>query len=63
MERVSDLGDVREGVVEGLAVRAGQVHHAEADRLTPRLGAVLAPTTGPGGAATSHDIEERCGRR
>jgi hypothetical protein len=47
VERVGDLGDVVQGVVEGLAVGAGQVQHTEADRVAPLFCARLEPVAGP----------------
>jgi hypothetical protein len=58
MERISHLGHVAKGVVEGLAVRARRVQHPEADRLAPLLGLGLEPCAGTGGAAAGHDVEE-----
>jgi hypothetical protein len=43
VERVSDLGDVAEAVVEHLAVGAGQVEHTPADLVLPRLGLLVEP--------------------
>ena len=46
MERVGDLGDVRERVVEGLAIRPGEVQHAPTDRGAPLVGTILEPGAG-----------------
>jgi len=58
MERVSDLRDMSEGLREGLAVGAGEVQHAVADRLPPAGGAGLEPGAGAGGGAAGDDVEE-----
>jgi hypothetical protein len=58
VERVGHLGDVGEGVVEGLAIGAGQVQHPEPDRLTPARRSGLEPAAWPGRAATGHNVED-----
>jgi hypothetical protein len=47
-----------EGVLEGLAVGAGEIQHPEADRVAPRLMASLEPAAGAGSATTGDDVEQ-----
>jgi hypothetical protein len=58
MERIRDLRDVRERVIEHRAVRAPQVQHYVTDRVAPRRGLLLEPAAHAGGGATSNHLNE-----
>ena len=58
VERVGNLPGRRKGVIEGLAIWAGQVEHSPTDLLAPGLGAGGDPLGGPGRGSSGDHVEQ-----